>query len=294
VRVLGVAGLVVLGLLLWTGGERLRPMSKVIHRSRDFYGVLIVEEIGAQSEKGFRQLTHGTIRHGTQMLDRTRRTKPTSYYTPGTGIDMAFRDARPQPGAAGRRVGVCGLGAGTLASFARPGDVFRFYEIHPRVIALAKDPFTYLRDSAARCEVVLGDARLSLEREPDQRFDVLVLDAFSGDGIPVHLLTAEAFDQYRRHLAPDGVVAAHTTNRYVDLGPVLRRQAERNGWDAVVLEIYPSPDRGDMAEPSQWVVMSAVPDRLAAVRAAGGTPLPDDPGVRLWTDDRADLFRSLK
>jgi SAM-dependent methyltransferase len=193
----------------------------------------------------------------------------------------------------GRRVGIVGLGAGTIAAYGRPGDAFRYYELSPTVERIARQHFTFLQDSAARCDVVLGDARLSLEREPPQDFDVLVLDAFSGHAIPVHLLTAEAFDLYKRHLAPGGVIAVHVSNAYVDLQPVVARQAARGGWTALRLSNPPGTPLNSI-EAADWILLTDNPARLDAFRAAGGVAPREDSNVPLWTDEYASLYHVLR
>ena len=165
-----------------------------------------------------------------QFADPVKRRWPTSYY--GEAERRGPGDPLP-PESRGRcGSGAIGLGAGTIAAYAQPGDTFRFYEINPEVLRLARQRFTYLADCRGQCDVVLGDARLSLEAEPPQGFRLLVIDAFSGDAIPTHLLTREAFDVYRRHLAPDGVIAVHVSNNYLRLAPVVRRLAEHCGMQA--------------------------------------------------------------
>ena len=168
-------------------------------------------------------LCHGRITHGLQFTDPEKSRWATTYYGEDSGVGQAILYFR-ELGAV--RVGAVGLGVGTLASYAQPGDDYRFYEINPAVLRMAKTYFTYLRDCRGRCEVTMGDARLSLERQTPQRFNVLVLDAFSGDAIPTHLLTREAFEIYERHRAPGGVIAIHISNRYLDLAPVVRGLAE--------------------------------------------------------------------
>src|SRR5260370_30029976 len=171
--------------------------------------------------------------HGEQFLDAERRTRPTTYCGLTCGVGLALRTSQSHPR---ERVGAIGLGAGTLASYGRPGDSYRFYEINPLVIQVAHSQFTFLKDSKADVQVALGDARLSLEREPKQSFDVLAVDAFSSDSIPVHLLTKEAFGLYFRHLKDNGVLAVHVSNRYVDLEPVVARAAAALGKEAMVVD----------------------------------------------------------
>src|ERR1051326_6211762 len=186
---------------------------------RNFYGALKVRDSGPETDYGAtRTLTHGTINHGEQFLNPARRRLPTTYYAPITGVGIAVREKQKR---GPMRVGVIGLGTGTLSAYGRAGDYYRFYEINPLVPGIARTLFTYLNDCPAKVEIVMGDARLSLERQPDQQFDVLAVDAFSSDSIPVHLLTKEAMLLFYRHLKPDGILAVHISNRYLDLQPVL-------------------------------------------------------------------------
>ncbi len=190
--------------------------------SRNFYGVLNVRDSG-EGPDAMRALSHGTIIHGKQFLEPDRRDWPTSYYGRASGIGLALLDAREH---APLRVGVVGLGAGTLAAYGRAGDVFRFYDINSDVVGLARSEFTFLEDSPAKVEVALGDARLSLEREPAQNFDVLALDAFSSDAIPVHLLTVEAFKTYLRHMKPATMTRGCTVPTGCSFPPRPRRSKE--------------------------------------------------------------------
>ena len=155
-----------------------------------------------------RTLVHGTITHGLQYMAKERRRLHTTYYGSASGVGIAIENTRHSA----QRVGMIGLGTGTIASYGRAGDYYRIYEINPLVLEVARREFTYLLDCPAKVDVVLGDARLSLEREPSQQFDVLAVDAFSGDAIPVHLLTLETFRLYFRHLRPDGILAVHVSN----------------------------------------------------------------------------------
>jgi SAM-dependent methyltransferase len=257
-------------------------------RSRNFYGVLKTRDAG---EGDFRErvLTHGTIIHGRQFLSPERRLWPTSYYGPESGVGLAIR----YNGEAGPiRVGVVGLGAGTLASYGRRGDDFRFYDIDRTVVHLANTEFSYLKDSQAHIDVVLGDARLSLEREPVQNFDVLALDAFSSDSIPVHLLTREAFGVYLRHLKPTGILAVHVSNRYLDLVPVVQEVARHFGLEA--RQVENQDDDGAGVYRSDWILLtrSAATFQRDALRAA--EPIRAEFNVNLWTDDYSNLFRILK
>jgi SAM-dependent methyltransferase len=256
---------------------------------RNFYGVLKVRDSG-EGPEAMRILSHGTIIHGKQFIDAERRDWPTTYYSRSSGIGLAILDAgRHGP----LRVGVVGLGTGTLASYGRPGDVYRFYDINPQVVALARSEFSYLKDSHARVEVALGDARLSLEREEKQNFDILALDAFSSDAIPVHLLTREAFDAYLRHLNPGGVLAVHISNRYLDLAPVVLQAARHHALEARLVTNEDDDDAGVYT--SSWVLLSASPavferEPLTAV----AEEIEVERQVSLWTDDYSDLYRILK
>src|SRR5262249_18056732 len=173
-----------------------------------------------------RTLYHGVITHGRQIYRADLAAEPNTYYGHNSGVGLALDLCcadRP------RRVGVIGLGTGTLASYGKPGDVFRFYDINPAVEPSARGRFTYLRNSLAKIDVVTGDARISMANEPPQQYDVIAIDAFSGDAIPVHLITEQALELYKRHLSPRGIVAFHVSNRYLDLPPVVELIARRAG-----------------------------------------------------------------
>ena len=257
---------------------------------RNFYGALITFDVRrSDPANNVRLLSHGSIKHGEQFLAPSRRREPTTYYGATSGIGRALAAAPAEP----RRVGLVGLGAGTLATYGRSGDTYRIYEINPQVFELADSEFTFLRDSPARIERVLGDARLALEREPPQGFDLLAVDAFSGDAVPVHLLTAEAMDVYLRHMKPDGIVAFHLTNRYLELAPVVARIAELKGLHAML--VSDDAKASNWLNPTDWVLVA----RDAAVLARGplrGAASPVAPGAdaRPWTDDFNNLLGALK
>ena len=262
----------------------------VIATARNFYGVLRVQETGFDAANRHRSLIHGTIMHGNQYLAPEYRRKPTSYYTATSGVGRVLESLNPS--LTPLRVGVIGLGAGTLATYGAKGDVYRFYDINPAVVRFAHDEFTYLGDSDGTIEIALGDARLSLEREPAQRFDVLAIDAFSSDAIPVHLITVEALDVYRRHMKPDGVIAFHVTNRYLDLVPVVDALAKARGMRVAWIDDDPDDP---MASRSDWVLLTATGDVLDRPRVAEATtPIQSHPEWRLWTDDFNNLFQVLK
>ena len=257
--------------------------------SRNFYGVLNVRDSG-EGPEAMRVLAHGTIIHGKQFLEPDRRDWPTSYYGMTSGIGLAILDARSR---GPLRVGVVGLGAGTLAAYGRSGDVFRFYDINPKVIELAQSEFSFLKDSPAQSEVAMGDARLSLEREPVQNFDILALDAFSSDAIPVHLLTVEAFRAYLRHLKPGGLLAVHISNRYLDLVPVVQQAARHLSLEIRQVENDDDDDAGVYR--SDWMLLSASPTAFEGnFLKEGAEKIDSEPSVRLWTDDYSDLYRILK
>jgi SAM-dependent methyltransferase len=258
---------------------------------RNFYGVLRIQESDdPHSEDATRSLWHGTILHGTQFLSPKRRRTPITYYGPDSGIGLAMQIAQTHPH---DRVGVIGLGTGTLACYGRPGDYFHYYEINPLVVKLANQEFTYLKDSPAQVDIALGDARLSLEQEPAQNFDVLAVDAFSGDAIPVHLLTREAFALYFRHLKPDGVLAVHVSNIYLDLKPVVARLAEELGKQAML--VSSDDDDDNEIDAADWVLVTGRKDYFADPLLQGKcTPISARPGFRTWTDDYSNLYQILK
>ncbi|QOY89278.1 fused MFS/spermidine synthase [Paludibaculum fermentans] len=219
-----------------------------IDAGRNFYGSLRVEQAeGKQGRPPIRSIIHGAISHGSQFNADGWRMRPTAYYGPNSGPGKWFTHT---PGA--RRVGVVGLGAGTLAAYGRPGDEFRFYEINPMVVQFAKQHFRYLSDTPARVDIAVGDGRLLLEHEADQNFDLLVIDAFSGDSIPVHLLTREAFKTYRRHLKPGGILALHLSNLYLDLMPEVRVLAADQGF--ACKPVLDSGSEPDDVRPSIWAL----------------------------------------
>jgi len=261
--------------------------------SRSFYGVLRVKEYGEPGDESeLRRLVHGTIMHGEQYMHEKYRRQPTSYYEPTSGVGVAIESRQDRP----VRVGVIGLGTGTLAAYGRAGDLYRFYEINPDVVRVARSQFTYLADSAAKVEIALGDARLSLEREAPQRFDVLAVDAFSSDAIPVHLITREALAVYLRHVGAEGIVAFHVSNRYLDLVPVVARIARENGAHAVLVQDDPDEDEDLKRSRTDWVLVSRDARALQrpAIVRAGAEPAPDRLDWRTWTDDYSNVVQLLR
>jgi SAM-dependent methyltransferase len=257
---------------------------------RNFYGALRVRDSGPATQlDATRTLTNGTINHGEQFLNPARRDQPTTYYGPDTGVGLAIREK----GKAGAiRVGVIGLGTGTLAAYGRLGDYYRFYEINPLVLRLAHTEFTFLGDCKAKADIAMGDARLSLERESPENFDVLVVDAFSSDSIPVHLLTLEAMLLYFRHLRPDGVLAVHISNRYLDLEPVLAGETRATGKLARVVDTE-DDDTQDVFG-ATWVLITSPASGFHGEELTNSTAIESKRTVRLWTDDYSNLFRILK
>jgi SAM-dependent methyltransferase len=263
----------------------------VIVSKRNFYGVLRVTEWGADDPVNHRRsLIHGTILHGQQFLGKDLKSEATTYYTATSGIGRLLESLHPRKDPL--KVGVIGLGTGTIATYGAKGDTYRFYDINPDVMAIAQRDFTYLHDSAAKIELALGDARLSLEREPSQQFDVLAIDAFSSDAIPVHLITSEALAVYRRHMKPGGVIAFHVTNRYLDLVPVVQALADTHGLKAILIR---DDTKNALTSTSDWVLLSDDPASLAKPDIAdNATPVEPRPDLRVWTDDFNNLVQVLK
>ncbi|MGO4879829.1 MAG: fused MFS/spermidine synthase [Bryobacteraceae bacterium] len=256
---------------------------------RNFYGGLrIVDQEAEHSEEPVRRLLHGTITHGEQFLNPRLQSLPTTYYGRNSGVGRAIRQFQ-EGGPV--RVGVIGLGAGTLAAYGRAGDYFRFYEINPLVLRLAHSEFTYLSICKARLNVTMGDARLSLEREAPQDFDVLAVDAFSSDAIPVHLLTREAFLLYFRHLRADGVLAVHVSNSHLDLRPVVALAAAALGKTARVVD---TGDEDNDVFGSTWVLVASCKSIFEKPLLRTAVAAPASRQIRMWTDDYSNLFRILK
>jgi hypothetical protein len=282
---LGLAGLAT---TLWL--QALKSGGGVVSISRNFYGVLTVYEREAEDPKQHHfVMRHGRTTHGLQFVDAEQARWPTAYYGEGSGVGRVMRALPPQPA----RIGVVGLGAGTLATYCRPGDYVRIYEINPEVKRLALSTFTYLTNCPGKVELVSGDARLSLEREPGQEFDLLVLDAFSSDAIPVHLLTREAFEVYGRHLKTNGVIAIHISNYYLNLEPLVHEIAAQFHFRLTVhKEVAPG---SAWIFPSTWALLAPGHSFLDSTAILSQTEASTDRSrVRLWTDDFASLFHMLR
>lgn len=257
-----------------------------VFAGRNFYGALAVKDYPHEQDGlGLRRLVHGPILHGEQYLAPDRQDVPRLYYRAESGVGrtiVAMGRDRPL------RLGFVGLGAGTLAAYGRPGDTMRFYEINPLVVEIARRDFTYLARSGARIEIALGDARLEMEREAPQGFDLVAIDAFSGDAIPVHLVTREALAVYRRHVRQGGAIAFHVTNAYIDLVPIVARLAADAGLVATLL-----PDHGADVR-SDWILLSDDASLFARPPiAALASPLPP-PATSPWTDDFHGIVRALR
>jgi SAM-dependent methyltransferase len=263
---------------------------------RNFYGTLRVKQTTTPQADPERMLLNGTIQHGTQIFAPDLNRIPTTYYAVDSGVGLALRFCCNENGsdiARSRNIGVIGLGTGTLAAYGHRGDRIRFYEINPLVLPIAENLFTYLRDSRAEITFADGDARTSLTREDPQNFDVLAVDAFSGDAIPLHLLTIEAIALYKRHLAPDGILAFHVSNQYLNLGPEIAQLAIAANMQSKLIE---SPgDDATGSYRSTWVLLTNSATfftRPEIARAA--TDTPTTPRLRPWTDDYSSLLPILQ
>ena len=260
---------------------------ETIDYDRNFFGMLSVRQHDAEDPAdSYRQMVHGLITHGSQYLAPDKRRVATTYFTSSTALGKVLRGGAPD---VPRKIGVIGLGVGTVATYARPGDVFRFYEIDQHVVKFAEEYFTFLKDSAAKIEIILGDARLRLEREASQDYDVFVLDAFSGDAIPIHLLTKEAFDLYRRHLKPDGVIVAHISNLHINLVPVLMAYAAKENLKFCYSFYQPPAGQSGFAH---YGVISQSADRFQDLSCAKLSGESDKSS--LWTDEYSSVFHLLR
>jgi spermidine synthase len=292
--------LALLGVLAADGGVDARK-SNLVHQTRSFFGVLRVTR--DRDDHGYSRLHHGTTLHGQQSLEAERRAEPLSYYSRRGPVGEIFAELDRR--LVVREIAVIGLGTGTLAAYAKAGDTMTFYEIDGAARDIAFDPahFTYVRDARARGARILveaGDARLRLEAvkraRPDERYDLIVVDAFSSDAIPVHLLTREALALYLEMLAPDGMLALHLSNRYLRLDPVVARLAEAAGLGGRLLQRDEAPST-EGATRSTWVVLARTPDALGSLdrhERWKAAKLEVDPRVGLWTDDFHDLLTIFK
>jgi hypothetical protein len=289
----GVAVTVVSAVLVGRGAQEYTDGVRMMER--DFYGV--VRTVDHDSPVPYRSMYHGAIMHGGQLLGDSFRNTPADYFGPGSGYGRVFASLREMQPKKPLAVGIIGLGAGVVAAWMQPGDALVFYEISPRVIDIARREFTFLADTSAKTEIVLGDGRLSLEREPPRRYDVLGIDAFSGDSIPMHLVTREAMAIYLKHIKPDGVIVFQATNRFIDLLPVVKRLAAEFGLEAV--NVSDEPDGADGAEywysSTDQIIVTRNRALLAWPRIAeAAEAIEDRPGLPTFTDAHHNLLRILK
>ena len=284
------------GLLIW---EVNSTQTDLVGDSRNFYGVLRIYERDSGNEDHRFELHHGRIKHGIQMVDPDLKYYPSSYYSLRSGIGLSFKynpkRLNPTNGDSALRIGVVGLGVGTIASYCQPGDYFRFYEIDPAVTQIAETKFSYLGYKGCKYDVIHGDGRISLEREfrnqQFQKFDILVVDAFSGDAIPIHLLTQEAFDLYFQHLNPDGILALHVTNRYLDLKPVVFGLASQMGINT--FEARGKKHR-KLTNGSDWFLLTRNSAFMTHRNIRGKLVRESKTEKIIWTDDYSNLLQVLK
>ncbi|MDR3771882.1 MAG: fused MFS/spermidine synthase [Terracidiphilus sp.] len=278
--------LLVLVLMLHVAYQRDTPLAV-----RNFYGSLRVRQsLAAHPGATQRTLTNGTIQHGTQIFTAELRRTPTTYYAEDSGVGLALRFCCQ---GRSRNIGVVGLGVGTIAAYGKTGDRIRFYEINPAVTPIAQNLFTYLRESGAEISIVEGDARSSLAKEQAQNFEVLVVDAFSGDAIPLHLLTAQAVELYKRHLAPGGILAFHISNQHVDLEPEIALLARDAGMDVRRVSSFANEQRGEFT--ATWMLATENSNFFTQPEVAERAKQPaEDSRVRLWSDDYSSLLPLIR
>jgi hypothetical protein len=278
-------------LVLLAAGVIREPRKGVILQARSFYGALSVTEGSEMFEDPrytMRTLYHGAIQHGTQFQNPGLAMTPTSYYGPKSGVGFLLTNRRNR-----WDVGVIGLGSGTLAAYGRPLDTFKFYEIDPLIFRVAQDQFSYLKSSPAIVKTIIGDGRLSLEKESANQFNLLAIDAFSGDFVPTHLLTREAFEMYFSKLKADGVIAVHVSNQYINLQPVLASVTAALNKRAVLVQ-------GNMNDTSaalysEWVLIANDPAAFERVPQPSRQELSQvSPAFEVWTDDYSNVLQLLK
>ena len=277
-------------LLLFGGINALQVSLAGDIRTRSYFGVYTLSEDGDRVG-----LAHGTTLHGVQLTGSPQREQtPTSYYVYSSGVGRAMTLAPALYGASSR-IGVVGLGAGTLACYAWPDQRWTFFEIDPAMVTLAKQRFSFVRTCAPQARIAIGDARLSIEKQPPGSFDLLALDAFSSDAVPMHLLTREAFTDYPRALQPKGLLLVHISNRFLDLEPVVSAAAAAGGWHAIELLDQPM-SKEEAGSLSHWVALSRDPEAIEHLRGMGEgwRTVRSYPGYRGWTDDYASILQLLR
>lgn len=286
-RALWIGGTIAMTVVL---GHNVHTYRKdVIFEERNFYGPVRIKLFYDWLKQPYHTLYNGIIEHGAQFQNPPQSLAPTTYYGRKSGVGIALDYFAGAP----TRVGVIGLGAGTIAAYGKSADYFRFYDINPLIRKLATSSFTYLRDTPAKTDIVMGDARLSLGWERPQNFDVLAVDAFSGDAIPVHLLTREAFALYLHHLKPDGVLAIHTSNTYLNLEPVVKLLADDAGYSASW--VSNDDDRRKLIDASDWVLVTRNKRFIEELETSTFVEtIVVPPKLRLWTDDYNNLFQILR
>lgn len=262
-------------------------LSRTVSVQRNFYGVLRVTESNKDTADHSRSLVHGAILHGFQMMAIERQLQATGYYREESGIGRVLRSLPSQP----RRIGVVGLGSGVMAAHGRAGDIVRFYDIDPVVPIVARRDFTFVNRTPAAIEIVPGDARIRLEREEPQQYGLLAIDAFSGDAIPIHLLTIEAFDIYMKHVARNGALLVHVSNKFFDLAPLVKNAADRRGlYSALARDL---DEKGWIV--SDWVVITRDPALIdSPILKPVLIPFTDRPQWGVWTDDRSSILPLIK
>jgi hypothetical protein len=272
-------------LAIWDRYESDR--ARTVSVQRNFYGVLRVTETNKDTDDHSRSLVHGAILHGFQMMAIERQLQATGYYREESGVGRVLRSLPAAP----RRIGVVGLGSGVMAAHGRAGDVVRFYDIDPVVPIVARRDFTFITRTPAVVEIVPGDARISLAREEPQQYSVLVIDAFSGDAIPIHLLTIEAFDIYMKHVIRNGALLVHVSNKFFDLAPLVKNAAERRGLYSVLARDLDTT--GWIV--SDWVVVTRDPALIdSPILKSIVVPTTEHPEWGVWTDDRSSILPLIK
>jgi spermidine synthase len=288
------------GLMLSYGGWTTIQESVAGVRTRSYFGIYQVNTfIDRDGQPVEMRLTHGTTLHGVQNLIPGTETMPTSYYASRSGVGHALINA-PQLYGPAARVGVVGLGTGTLSCYKQPGQSWKIFEIDPAMVEIARTRFSFLSRCAPDAEIVLGDARIRMAEQPENSMDILAVDAFSSDAVPMHLLTREALAVYGRVVQRDGIVLFHVSNRYLDLRPVIADLAESGGWRAALIDFQPNEEERVMnSTVSVWIALSRNPqtiDRLVTLsnEQEEWRRLQPRPGFAGWSDDYASIIPILK
>ncbi len=275
--------------MTWKGWEYFDYIrTNALLMTRNFYGTLRVKEYGRGNDAdASRALVHGVINHGWQYTDPELRKEPISYFGPGSGIARALAFYEGQP----RRIGIIGLGVGAFTAWGKAGDYFRIYELDPDVVKIAREQFWYLADAKAKIDVITGDGRLNMERDAPQNFDLVSVDAFSSGSIPIHLLTREALQAYKRHLAPGGVIVYNVTNRFVNLAPQLQLVAEAEGMKIILISDDPTEDK---YSGTSYVLVTQNEKLLADPRFEDAEAIKPIKGLETWTDGFNNLFKVVR